>query len=304
LGEKDLIKRAGAVIGNAENLGVKRMIKPTDIKAGNPKLNLAFTAAIFNQCPGLDPLSQEELEKAGLMDDDFGDSREERAFRMWINSLHLDGVYINSLFEDCKDGIALLKVMDAVEPGCVSWKNVEMKPGNKFKKVSNCNYAVVIGKQLKFSLVGIGGSDIVDGNKKLLLALVWQLMRMHTLKFLAQVQAKKFGGKEVTDQMIIDWANQLVTSKGRSSKMESFKDATLRSGIFFLDLLWAVEPRIINADFLTPGDTAENALLNAKYAISVARKLGAVIFALPEDLVDVKPKMVMTFICAIMSVSK
>jgi len=213
-------------------------------------------------------------------------------------------VYINSLFEDCKDGIALLKVMDHVEPGCVSWKSVEMKPANKFKKVSNCNYAVVIGKQLKFSLVGIGGSDIVDGNKKLLLALVWQLMRMHTLKFVAQVQAKKFSGKEVNDQMIVDWANQTVAAKGRESKMESFKDSTLRSGIFFLDLLWAVEPRIINSDFITPGDTEENALLNAKYAISVARKLGAIIFALPEDLVEVKPKMIMTFLCAVISVAK
>ena len=41
---------------------------------------------------------------------------------------------------------------------------------------------------------------------------------------------------------------------------------------------------------MTPGDTKENSLLNAKYAISVARKLGATIFLLPEDIVEVKPK--------------
>ena len=35
--------------------------------------------------------------------------------------------------------------------------------------VENCNYAVVIGKAMKFSLVGVGGPDIVDGNKKLTL---------------------------------------------------------------------------------------------------------------------------------------
>jgi len=303
LNDPDDTSRAGKVLKNAGKLQVQAFIKPEDIVKGNPRLNLAFTAAIFNQCPGLDPLTQEELEKAGLMEDDFGDSREERAFRMWINSLHLQDLYINSLFEDCKDGIALLQVMDHVEPGCVAWKNVERQPNNKFKKVSNCNYAVVIGKQLKFSLVGIGGSDIVDGNKKLLLALVWQLMRMHTLKFVSQVQAKKFGGKEVTDQMIVDWANETVKSKGRTTHMESFKDPSLSTGVFFLDLLWAVEPRIINPEYVTPGDTKENAMLNAKYAISVARKLGAVIFALPEDLVEVKPKMILTFICAIISVA-
>ena len=41
-------------------------------------------------------------------------------------------------------------------------------------QVANCNYVVVLGRSLKFSLVGIGGSDISAGNKKLLLAFVWQ----------------------------------------------------------------------------------------------------------------------------------
>jgi len=302
--DNDPMVRAQKVLNNAAKLEVRTFIKPEDIVKGNPRLNLAFTAAIFNQCPGLDPLTTEELEKAGLMQDDYGDSREERAFRMWINSLNIDGVYIHSLFEDCKDGIALLKIMDHIEPGCVMWKNVEMKPSNKFKKVSNCNYAVVTGKQLKFSLVGIGGTDIVDGNKKLLLALVWQMMRLHTLKFLAQVQAKRFGGAEVTDQMIVDWANQTVKLAGRATHMDNFKDPSLATGLFFLDLLTAIEPRIIDPSYVTPGDTEENKLLNAKYAISLARKLGAVVFVLPEDIVEVKPKMILTFVASIMSIAK
>jgi len=296
--------RAAKVIANAKNIEVKTFIKPRDIVGANPRLNLAFTAAIFNQCPGLEPLSQEEMEKAGLMDDDFGDSREERAFRMWINSLGIDGVYVNNLYEDCQDGLVLLRVMDKVQPGIVQWKQVEMNPNNKFKKISNCNYCVVLGKAMKFSLVGIGGSDINVGNKKLLLALVWQLMRFHTLKFLAEVQAKKFGGKAVTEDMIVDWANKRVAGAGRTTRMESFKDPTLCTGIFFMDLLFAVEPRIINMDFVTAGDTKENQMLNAKYAISVARKLGATIFLLPEDIQEVKPKMIMTFVASIMSVDK
>jgi len=120
----------------------------------------------------------------------------------------------------------------------------------------------------------------------------------------AQVQAKRFGGKEVNDQMVIEWANHTVSDKGRTSRMESFKDNSLRTGIFFLDLLWAVEPRIINPEYVTPGSNEEECMLNAKYAISVARKLGAVIFALPEDLVEVKPKMILTFVASIMSVAK
>jgi len=304
LKESDVGTRAQMVLANAKKLEVDSFIKPNDIVKGNPRLNLAFTASIFNQCPGLDPLSEEEIKKVGLMDDDTGDSREERAFRMWINSLGIDGVYVNNLFDDCRDGLVLLRVMDKIQPGIVSWKQVEMQPNNKFKKVANCNYVVVLGKQLKFSLVGIGGSDITDGNKKLLLALVWQLMRFHTLKFLAEVQAKRFGGKEVTDQMIIDWANDAVKSGGKHSTMRSFKDATLRTGVFFLDLLWSIESRIIDAEYVTSGESDENALLNAKYAISIARKLGATIFLLPEDIVEVKPKMILTFVASIMSLGK
>ena len=43
-----------------------------------------------------------------LPDDDSGDSREERAFRMWINSLGID-TYVNSLFDDVRDGVLLLQ---------------------------------------------------------------------------------------------------------------------------------------------------------------------------------------------------
>jgi len=302
----DPTKRADKVLGNARKLEVKSFIKPTDIVAGNSRLNLAFTAAIFNQCPGLDPLAKEELDKAGLGDDDFGDSREERAFRMWINSLGAKDLYMNSLFEDVKDGLGLLKVIDHIEPGLVDWKQVEKTPNNKFKKVSNNNYAVVLGKakELKLSLVGIGGPDIVDGNKKLILGFVWQLMRHHTLKFLAEVQSKKFGGKPVTDEMIISWANETVKASGKDTKMSSFKDSTLADSVFFIDLLAAVEPRVINWEHVTEGKSAEDKLANARYAISVARKLGATIFLLPEDIVEVKPKMILTFIASVMSVQK
>jgi len=306
LGLSDPEARAQKVLNNAAKLDVKAFLKAKDIASGNPRLNLAFTAAIFNQCPGLDPLTQEELEKAGLLEDDFGDSREERAFRMWINSLGIKDLYINSLYEDVKDGLALLKVIDKIHPGLVEWKKVEMKPNHKIKKVGNNNYAVELGKgkELGLSLVGIGGSDIADGNKKLILAVVWQLMRFHTLKFLQEVQAKKFGGKPVTDQMVLEWANEQVKSTGSSRKIGSFKDPSLSDALFFLDLLKSVESRVVDAVYVFDPPTDEQKIENARYAISIARKLGATIFLLPEDITEVKPKMILTFIASIMSISK
>lgn len=40
------------------------------------------------------------------------------------------------------------------------------------EKLENCNYAVELGKKLKFSLVGIAGQDISEGNPTLTLALI------------------------------------------------------------------------------------------------------------------------------------
>lgn len=44
--------------------------------------------------------------------------------------------------------------------------------------------------------------------------------------------------------------------------------------------------------------------MNAQYAVSVARKLGATIFVLPEDIVEVMPKMILTFIGTLMAMAK
>ena len=58
------------------------------------------------------------------------------------------------------------------------------KAKSRFKKVENCNYAVDIAKQMGLSVVNIGGLDLVDKKTKLMLALIWQLMRRHTINVL------------------------------------------------------------------------------------------------------------------------
>ena len=39
---------------------------------------------------------------------------------------------------------------------------------------------------------------------------------------------------------------------------------------------------------------------NAKYAISMGRKIGARLYVLPEDIVEVIPKMIMTIFACLM----
>ena len=111
-----------------------------------------------------------EQEKAALDEWLFNSQgdRESRAFALWMNSLGVDP-FVTSLTEDLKDGRVLLQVFDKVKPGCVDWKVVNKDPKSRFKQVENTNYAVLLGKSLKFSLVGIQGADLTDGVKNLTL---------------------------------------------------------------------------------------------------------------------------------------
>jgi plastin-1 len=54
---------------------------------------------------------------------------------------------------------------------------VTLNAKSRFTKIENANYAVNIAKALSLSVVNVGGTDIVDGNKKMVLALTFQLMR-------------------------------------------------------------------------------------------------------------------------------
>lgn len=133
LKEEDNIKRAEHVINNAGAIGVPPLVRPTDITTGNVKLNTVFVATIFNTKHGLEELTQEQYEVAKLLEDDIEGSRDERAFRFWINSLNIEDLYVTNLYEEARDGLLLTKVIDKIKPGSVDWKKIEKNPNNKFK---------------------------------------------------------------------------------------------------------------------------------------------------------------------------
>jgi plastin-3 len=169
------------------------------------------------------------------------------------------------------------------------------------EKLENCNYSVELGKQLKFSLVGIAGQDISEGNPTLTLALVWQLMRAYTLSILTQLAAKDGSAHAVVETEIVDWVNRKLKEAGKSSMIRNFQDQSISTAHPVIDLIDAIKPGSISYAQILPGSTPEEKLANAKYAISMARKIGARIYALPEDISEVKPKMVMTVFACLMA---
>jgi plastin-1 len=84
------------------------------------------------------------------------------------------------------------------------------------------------------------------------------------------------------------------------NQIKILQDKSLSSGLFFLNLLWAVEPRVVNWNLVTKGETDDEKRLNATYIVSVARKLGCSVFLLPEDIVEVNQKMILILTASIM----
>jgi plastin-1 len=273
----DLHTRAEQVLTNADNIGCRKYLTPASLLAGNPRLNLAFVANLFNTHPGLEPLDEQEAKDYGVVDDfDAEGEREARVFTLWLNSLGVEPSVFN-LFNDLRDGLVIIQAFDKIGPGSVVWRRVAkpkeggVKPYvepvegeegedigvtpnqptlSRFKCVENCNYSVELGRQSGMHLVGIQGADIVDGNKTLVLGLVWQLMRMNISKTL-QSLSKGGQGRPVSDQEILRWANTTV-QKGKpgARTLRSFKDPWLTTGIFFLDLLEALRPGIVDPSMI------------------------------------------------------
>ncbi|KAG2003234.1 actin cross-linking, variant 2 [Coprinopsis cinerea AmutBmut pab1-1] len=282
---QDVRTRAEQVLQNAEKIGCRKYLTPSSLVSGNPRLNLAFVANLFNTHPGLEPLNEEEKKDYGAVEDfDAEGEREARVFTLWLNSLGVEPAVYN-LFENLKDGLIILQAFDKVLPGSVVWRRVSKPKGgasvtspvvatsgegdeeepdynitpnssqlSRFKCVENTNYAVDLGKQSGMHLVGIQGADIVDGRKTLVLGLVWQLMRLNIVKTLSSL-SKTSGGRPISDTEMVKWANTTAQRGNPGVRpIRSFKDPALTTALFILDLLDAIRPGIVDPSLVIPVD--------------------------------------------------
>ena len=60
---------------------------------------------------------------------------------------------------------------------------------------------------INLRIIGIGGSNILEGNKTLTLGLVWQVMRAYTLSILQKLAKSS---TPIADKDIINWVNEKV----------------------------------------------------------------------------------------------
>ncbi|XP_064635639.1 plastin-1-like [Lineus longissimus] len=313
LSECDKLRRAELMLEEADKLDCRQFVTPKEVVNGNTKLNFAFVANLYNNHPSLDKVGEGDPQI-------IQETREMKTFRNWMNSTpppdsaawkNLCSTknpppkvpYIYNLMCDLCDGIRILQILDSIKPGIVHWSKVNFPPyklGVLPKKTENCNKCVEYGKELDFSLVGIGGTNILASEETPTLSLIWQMMRAYTLVILTHLSQSN---TPVTDTMIIEWAKKKLESSVSKRQFSNFKDDRLRDGLIIIDLINEVKPGSIKYDYVKTNPVKdEDKFSNAKYAISMARRAGARIYALPEDITELKSKMILTIFACLMSV--
>ena len=157
-----------------------------------------------------------------------------------MNSLGIEGVHINNLYEEAKDGLLMLKVIDWIEPGVVNWAKIEKNPGkNQMKRSINCSAVIEAAKKLDCKIQGIDASQLLKGSWKAVLAIVWQIVRLEYLKIIGNQSEKD----------LLDWANSLCPKA--DLKVTSFRDPKISSGLWLIEICQTIQKGCVNWEIVT-----------------------------------------------------
>ncbi|XP_059504261.1 dystrophin isoform X5 [Stegostoma tigrinum] len=102
------------------------------------------------------------------------DGVQKKTFTKWINARFAKGGKppIKDLFVDLQDGRKLLDLLEGLT-GCVLTKE---RGTTRVHALNNVTRVLRVLQQNNVELVNIGGTDIVDGNHKLTLGLIWSII--------------------------------------------------------------------------------------------------------------------------------
>jgi len=215
-----------------------------------------------------------------------------KTFTNWTNS-HLvkRGMKITSLSTDLQDGVNLANLLEVISEEHLP--KFEKNPKMRIHKVEN------VGKCLKFitehqvKLAGIGAEEIVDGNIKMTLGMIWTII----LRFaIAGLSEEGLSAKEG----LLLWCRR----KTEPYSNVDVKDFTMsfQDGLAFCALIHRHRPDLIDYDKLTADDKLGNLNLAfdvAKEHLDVARILDA------EDIVNMpRPdeRSIMTYVAQLYKV--
>ena len=230
------------------------------------------------------------------MDSSSSDDREDiqkKTFGKWLNSQLATAPapspgkpppVVTDLFYDLRDGLVLLSVLEAL-----TGKKIRRERGMlRVHQLSNVNSALSVLRENKVKLVNIGTADIVDGNAKITLALVWAVILHWQFD-------KVLGGLQHVSNLersLLEWCRR---SAGALGVVVVDFTTSFQDGLAFNAIVNCHKPNLFDFDVVK----RKFALDRLDFAFGIVEThLGISRLLDPEDLFNTKPdkKSVMTYL--------
>lgn len=202
------------------------------------------------------------------------DSTQERTFCKWLNTkLEANGYPpMRSLVQDLSDGVRLIQLMEIM--GDTSLGRYNKNPRMRVQKAENVNKALEFIRQRGIKLTNIGPEDIMDGNLKLILGMIWTLVLRFTI---ADISEEGLSAKEG----LLLWC-QRKTAPYKEVDVQDFS-SSWSDGLALCALIHCHRPDLLDYDKLNKSDRHGNTRLAFQAA---AEHLGIPQLLEVEDLCD------------------
>ncbi|EGO24049.1 hypothetical protein SERLADRAFT_470713 [Serpula lacrymans var. lacrymans S7.9] len=173
------------------------------------------------------------------------DSTQERTFCKWLNTkLEAQGYPpMTSLVQDLSDGVRLIQLMDII--GDTSLGRYNKNPRMRVQKAENVNKALEFITSRGVKLTNIGPEDIIDGNLKLILGMIWTLILRFTI---ADISEEGLSAKEG----LLLWC-QRKTEPYKEVNVQDFS-LSWSDGLALCALIHCHRPDLLDYDKLDKSD--------------------------------------------------
>ncbi|XP_032870141.1 alpha-actinin-4 isoform X5 [Amblyraja radiata] len=192
-----------------------------------------------------------------LLLDPAWERQQRKTFTAWCNShLRKAGTQIEVIEEDFRDGLKLMLLLEVI-----SGERLPKPERGKMRvhKINNVNKALDFIASKGVKLVSIGAEEIVDGNVKMTLGMIWTII----LRFAIQdISVEETSAKEG----LLLWC-QRKTAPYKNVNVQNFH-ISWKDGLAFNALIHRHRPELIDYDKLRKDDP----LTNLNNAFEVAEK--------------------------------
>eukprot|EP01087_Luapelamoeba_hula_P000809 TRINITY_DN1059_c0_g1_i1.p1 TRINITY_DN1059_c0_g1~~TRINITY_DN1059_c0_g1_i1.p1 ORF type:complete len:531 (+),score=150.75 TRINITY_DN1059_c0_g1_i1:111-1703(+) len=185
----------------------------------------------------------------------------EKTFRAWANSqLRRRNLKLEkSLADSFHDGLMLINLLEVISgEKCTAKYN--RSPEKDIHRLENITIAIDFVK--KFVQVNISSQDILAGNLKVILGLVWRLILTFQVEDQGDDEAKGLSSAQrnkAARQKLLKWCQE--TTAGHNGVNVQDFEASWYDGMAFCALIHAMDPSLLDYDSLDPSNALENLAL-------------------------------------------